>query len=117
MAAVVHNQIATILSGQSLSAAIQVGGGLIARFAMPAAWDAANLTFQTSTDNVTYQELLDDAGVAITAIASAGVDIIPAAYGGFTYVKIRSGTSSVPVNQSATRKITVVITASIIRVR
>ncbi len=41
---------ATIPSGQSLSAEVDLGANSLVGIAMPAAWTAADLTFQVSSD-------------------------------------------------------------------
>lgn len=115
MAQIVHQQIATIANGASLSNAVQVGGGLLARISMPAAWTTANLTFQTSFDNITFQDLYDDQGNEVTAVAVTAHDVLMTAYGGFTFLKVRSGTSGSPVNQGGARAIGVVVTAPFAR--
>ncbi len=95
--------------GTSLSAPIYLGAGTISGFQMPPAWDAANLTFQLSDDNVTYQNAYDSGGVEIVVNAVAGrfIPVDPSAFNGFLYVKLRSGTSGAPVNQTAARTVQV----------
>ena len=44
----------TILSGASLSDSISLGNRHLMSIIIPAAWTAAALTFQFSTDDVTY---------------------------------------------------------------
>jgi hypothetical protein len=89
----------------SLSAAVQVRGGLPAIIEMPAAWDAANLTFQTSGDGTNYFNVYDEFGteVAVTASTSRRIRLDPIQWAGAQYVKIRSGTAGAAVNQSAER--------------
>lgn len=103
---------ATILNGQSLSDTISNGKTNVIGIIMPAAWTAANLTFQASIDGTNFFDLFDQAGneVSIPAAASryiGGLDAL--AFGSFNYLKIRSGTSSVPVNQGGNRSITLVM--------
>jgi phosphoglycerol transferase MdoB-like AlkP superfamily enzyme len=106
-----QNQItATILSGASLSAAVFLGSGALARIDMPAAWTAATLTFQLSPDGVTYRNLYDASGVEYEVQASAAYSIaMPVAdFQGAQYLKVRSGTAGVPVNQGADRLLTLI---------
>lgn len=106
---------ATIASGASLSGAVDLGANFsMARITMPAAWTAAGLSFQTSADGVTYNEMLDDALSPVSAAVAANSDFAlnRDVWRGVRYLKIRSGTSGTPVNQGADRAI--VITAATI---
>ncbi len=100
-----------IANGQSLSGVVQIAGKLLVGIIMPAAWDAANLTFQVSRDDVTYNNKYDDAGVekTITAAAARHIDVVPAEFSGSEWLKIRSGTSGTPVPQTAARTIYLVL--------
>ena len=99
----------TISSGQSLSPAINTGGGLLVGIQMPASWTSADLTFQGSFDGTTYTNLYDSLGTEITAAAAAsrGISALNSSvFAAFNFVKIRSGTSGAAVNQAADRIIT-----------
>jgi hypothetical protein len=106
-----HGHIAvTISNGTSLSAAVQLDQNQIpVGIMMSAAWDAANLTFQASHDGATFQELYDSANNAVQVSAAAqrciGFESAVAleAMRSPLQLKIRSGTSGVPVNQTADR--------------
>ena len=89
----------------SLSSAVQIFGGLLSIIEMPAAWDAANLTFQTSGDGTNYFNVYDDSGteVTVTASTSRRIRLEPSQWAGIQYIKIRSGTAGVAVNQTAAR--------------
>ncbi len=116
MSQIVHRQIAAIAAGTSLSNAVQVGGGLLARISIPASWTTANISFQVSFDNVTFQVLYDDQGNVITAtVAAASVDILMTAYGGFTFLKIQSGVPGATVNQVSAMAVGVIVTAPFAR--
>ena len=108
-------QTLTILNGASLSGALDltISGGPPVGIQMPAAWTAANLTFQVSFDGTTYQDFYDSAGteIAVTAAAARFIALDPTNYFGVRFVKIRSGTSGVPVNQLADRAIILVFLA------
>lgn len=96
----------TIDNGASLSDAATLFGGLLSIIEMPAAWTAANLTFQTSGDaGVTFMNVYDDVGneVAVTAAASRRIRLSPADWVAIHQLKVRSGTAGVPVNQGAER--------------
>ncbi len=96
---------AVIAINTALSAALNVSGATVIGIAMPAAWTAANLTFQASVDGSTYNDVYDDAGAEYTVTAAAARYIIldPADFAGFRFLKIRSGTTGTPVNQVAAR--------------
>jgi hypothetical protein len=89
----------------SLSAAVQIRGGLVSVIEMPAAWDAANLTFQTSGDGANYFNLYDEFGteVTVTASTSRRIRLDATQWTGNLYIKVRSGTAGAAVNQSAER--------------
>ncbi len=94
-----------IANGASLSSAVQIRAGLLSVIEMPAAWTAANLTFQSSGDGTNYMNVYDDAGteVTVTADASRRIQLSPSDWAGIQYLKVRSGTSAVAVNQAAER--------------
>lgn len=106
-------QTATISNGASLSGAIDLAGKTLLGIHMPSAWTTANLTFSVSEDGVTYDDLYDNVGTEKTIIAAASRYIFttPADLVGIRFVKVRSGTASVPVNQGAARAITLVTKA------
>jgi hypothetical protein len=86
---------------------------------MPAAWTAADLTFQASPDGgLTFDELNTADGVAAdaaapvqvhTPAASQFIGIDPAKFRGFNCIKVRSGTVGTPVNQVAQAVLTLAI--------
>ena len=78
----------------------------------PAVWDAADITFRVSNDGTTFYPLFDAAGdevvipSASVAIAEArAFALLPENFAGWNYVKIRSGTNALAVNQSAIRSL------------
>ena len=94
--------VATIANGASLSDAVNLRGEVLVGIRMPAVWDAANLTFQVSMDNVTYLNAYDILGaeevVTVTA-ASTHIWVHPDDLAGWRWVKVRSGTVALPVAQ------------------
>lgn len=104
--------IATIANGTSLSAALDLTllGGAPVGIQMTAAWTAANLTYQVSADNTLFQDYFDSAGTEISTTAAAArfIRLTPADFAGIRFLKIRSGTSGVPVNQAADRALQLV---------
>ncbi|MDD3289074.1 MAG: hypothetical protein PHX43_08790 [Alphaproteobacteria bacterium] len=92
----------TISSGQSLSPALNLGGLRLFGIAMPAAWTTANLTFQVSSDGgSTWNNMYDANGneVSVIAAASRFIALDPMNFASIQMLKVRSGTSSTPVNQ------------------
>lgn len=102
---------ATIANGASLSGAILIAGQL-AVIQTPAAWTAADMTFQGSVDNgSTFSDIYDGATERIIASAqiptasSKSLAQTLSQWVGYTHIKIRSGTGAIPVNQGAQRVI------------
>lgn len=99
---------ATIANGESLSSPIDLGGKRLTHIAIPAAWTAANLTFQVSVDGRTFGDLYDAVGTEYTATvggASRTVLIPFADFIGAQFIKIRSGTTGSAVAQGAAREL------------
>lgn len=96
----------TILSGQSLSGPGYIGAGQLVAIQMPAAWDAADLTFQGSVDGTNFFNLFDGGGNEVDFQAAASEQITVDKFRGAIWIKVRSGTSGTPVNQTANRVIT-----------
>lgn len=107
----------TIPNGTALSGEVNVADGQIVGIIAPAAWTAGGLTMQALTAEPSalpkvpvWGEVLVDAASAVWTITA----ITAGAYYGFAAssplslvapgrVRIRSGTSGVPVNQGADR--------------
>lgn len=111
----------TIPNGTALSSEAQTGAMRLVGIIMPAAWTAAGLTFQAVVDENTgepkvpvWGEVQDSAGGDVTVAApGAGeymalADTFPAIALG--RIRVRSGTSGVPVNQAADRTLKLVLT-------
>ena len=77
---------------------------------MPAAWDAANLTFLAAASSSTPAALYDQFGTEVTATAAASryIALDPAQFFGIRVLQIRSGTAASAVNQTALRTLRVV---------
>lgn len=96
----------TIASGASLSDLANVAEMSLCGVFMPTAWTAAGLALEASQDGVNFYPVynLDGASVwAGTVGADRYVPINRAITLGALYLKVRSGTSAVPVNQGAAR--------------
>jgi len=105
---------AAIQSGQSLSATLEIAGYRVAGIVMPATWDAAALTVQGSHDGSTFQNVYDGDGSELTIQAAASrnltlTSVQTLALLAWKQIKIRSGTSGTPVNQTGARTLTVVL--------
>lgn len=104
----------TIASGTALSAEIDLGTAQLAAIYMPAAWDAANISFQAATvSGGTYQDVYNDGGNEVVVVASASrcisVNAAAMSLAPLRYIKIRSGSTGTPVNQTATRTLTLIL--------
>lgn len=104
-------EVATISSGTALSDEIVCEGKRLAGIVMPAAWTAADLTFQGSVDGSRFVDIHDDSGTeeTVTADADRYIPVNPALWEGVQRIKVRSGTSAAPVNQAADRSIQLVL--------
>ena len=99
----------TIPNAGSLSPELDCGAQILVGIGMPAAWNAAALTFQVSLDGTTWIEMQGASGV-LTYNAAAGqyVAVDPALWRGVTALKVRSGTLVSPVAQGAGCTLTLV---------
>jgi len=99
----------TIAMGTALSPAIDLQAQRLWAIQMPAAWTAANLTFQvgigSTVDSAVFANLFNSSGVeyTVTAAASETIMVPFADFIGARYLKIRSGTNGTPVQQAADR--------------
>ncbi len=101
----------TIVNATSLSAVLDLEGRTIAGVLMPAAWTAANLTFQGADLSAgTFADVNDNAGAEVAVTAAAAKMITGfSKLDGLRFIKVRSGTSAVPVNQLADRVLTLIL--------
>lgn len=100
--------IANIANGAALSQSIYLlrGGNLVpCAIEMPAAWTAANITFDGSSDGANFfsVENVDGTEFTVTAEASRIIILDPTKLAGLAYLKVRSGPVGAPVNQGAAR--------------
>lgn len=110
-----QSDTATIANGGSLSAAVDLGPERLVGLITPAAWTAAAITFDVSSDGSTYAPLYDSAGVEVSipsasiAINAARAFTLDAAtFAAWQYVKVRSGVNGAAVAQGAERFVTLV---------
>lgn len=95
-----------IAANAAFTNTINVGGLRLFAIVMPTDWTSANLTFQISTDGGTsWKNLKDQKGNEVTALteASACIALDATQFAAFQYIRLRSGTNSTPVTQTATR--------------
>ena len=94
--------VATIANGTAVSDHVNLRGEVLVGIRMPAVWDAANLTFQVSMDDVTYLDAYSGAGAehVVTAAASRHIWVDPSNFAGYRWLIVRSGTTGTPVNQT-----------------
>lgn len=107
---------ATIPAAAALSGEVELGPYERGAILMPAAWDAAALTFQGGDEaGGTFGDIYDGesgASAEVSVDAAAGQVVpIPAEVMALNIVKVRSGTSAVPVNQAAERVLTLILKA------
>jgi hypothetical protein len=107
---------ANIANAAALSQALDVGAARAVGVIVPAAWTAADLTFAVcDTAGGTFVPLFDDTGTEVRIVGPAvntARSLSPtaaAALGAWRFVKFRSGTNAVPVNQGAARALAVVL--------
>jgi hypothetical protein len=96
---------ATIASGQTTSAEVDLGGTEIVGLQLPASFTGSSITFQVATaSGGTYQDMKDGAGNSVSKTVSQGqyIAIDPALFRGIRFVKLVSGSS-----EGAARAITV----------
>lgn len=100
-------ETATIANGASLSAAVDLKGRTLVGIVMPATWTTANITFQVSLDGTTYNDLYNLLGDELNATAAASrfIALTQFEFLPVRYVKVRSGTSALAVNQGGARTI------------
>jgi hypothetical protein len=105
----------TIAESASLSAEVDLEGAALVGIHMPAAWTAANLTFQVApTSGGTFYDAYDDGGteINVTAAAQRYIGLLSddaLSLSAARFLKIRSGTTGTPVNQAAARTLTLVL--------
>lgn len=101
---VVSVPIAAGASG--LSGVVRLGGKTLVGIVIPSTWVTAGLSFQASHDDgTTFGELLDETATAksvssITGGAYTVIAVDPTKWRGIWCLKVRSGTSGAPVNQT-----------------
>lgn len=103
----------TILNGASLSAAVDLGANCrLKALLMPAAWTAADITFQVSEDNTNFFDMMGDDGNAVKLTGPAAGrwiglrNDVARAMMRVRYLKVQSGVPGTLVTQGADRIMT-----------
>jgi len=101
----------TIAASGSLSDIGLLGPGVtVVGIVMPAAWTAAPVTFQGSTNGTTFQDLYDlGTELSVPVDASRYVQVDGNKFDSLRAIRVRSGPSAAPVVQAASRIITLVV--------
>ena len=88
---------------------IDVAGLMLVGVELPATWTAADITLQASSDGTTFKNVFNADGTEFKITAPPAGSMIPLAgildTMGMRFIKVRSGTAAVPVNQLAARTI------------
>ena len=99
-------ELATVLTGQTKSGAIELGngvqGGVLTRIETPAILDSTGLTLEVSTDGGTT--FVASTGASITVAASKSIYIDPLYTRGGTHCKLVFGTAETTGGTSRTIK-------------
>jgi hypothetical protein len=104
----------SIAESGSLSGEVDLRGYELDAVLMPAAWTAANLTFQAAeASGGTFRDVHDDTGTEVTVTAAAAraipIGTVTKRLNGLQFLKVRSGTSGSAVTQSAARTLTLML--------
>jgi hypothetical protein len=102
-----------ISSGQSLSAAVDLGVARLVGISTPGALEPTVLTFQASYDGATWNNVYDSAGAekSVTVGVSRRIILSPADFYGVRYVKVRGGTAASPTTVVADRTLKLIAEA------
>lgn len=106
----IRKAVAKIAKDGSITGVIDLAGYALCGIQMPAAWTAADLTFQVSHDGQTFADLYDhdDNEVAVKVDAARFIQLNPQDWLGVRFLKIRSGSAQTPTTQDAERIIVLV---------
>jgi hypothetical protein len=109
-----------IANGAAVSSAVNIAGGTLVAIQLPAAWTAADLTFEGSFDGTTFAPVFDDANAevkvaAATVAAQVGRILVSAGIlsklAALPMFRIVSGVAGTQVNQGAQRDFVVITKA------
>lgn len=97
-----------IAPGESLSDALDCSAGHIVKITMPKEWSYADITFQTSSDGVGFNDIMHADGREVMCTVFAGTAIIGMELP-VGFLKIRSGTRDRPIEQDEIRTFAIAI--------
>ena len=104
--------VATILNTESLSDIVELDGASLVRISMPAAWTAAEISFQVDDGDGTFRDLWMEWNVELYVETAVGRSVEMSVFlqGLHLYrIKVRSGTGGAPVAQGGDREIGLVV--------
>ena len=96
------------------SSSINLNGYVLIGLISAVTWTAADLTLQASTDNSTFYDVYDSYGneilIKTTAFTTSSkfIPLSPIDYVPFSFLRFRSGTSTIGVTQTGARTITLI---------
>lgn len=105
----------TIAAGATgLSGEVDIEGYQLAAVQMSSQWQTADITFQAATaSGGTFQSVYNDGGTEVSIKAAAsqcvGIATAAAALAPLRFIKLRSGTAQTPVDQTASRTLTLIL--------
>jgi len=105
-------RVVTIPAGQSDSDPVFTEQYRLASVYMPVSWDTAQLTFRGSFEQAgAYIPVFDRNGSEYVVVTAAGryVSVPLLDLAGLRWLRLRSGTSDAPINQSAERQIRIML--------
>ncbi len=100
-----------IAAGQSVSGGQDLQRQTLVGIYVPSGWTSASLTLQASPDGTNWSDIKTFAGDEYEIVAGTGACYVPLVQielQGVAWIRVRSGTAAVPVNQVAERDITLV---------
>jgi len=103
--------LVTIAAEGALSTIADIRAGAVAMLLGPPDWSPANLSFQSSSDGVTFVDLYDaDGSEARVAMGANRAVLMPVELTqGLAYLRLRSGPARQPVAQAADRQFTLMV--------
>ena len=99
-----------IVSGESLSGAVEIAGGKTFGVQLPDTWDHAGLSFRVSGDSGEFSDLHrpDGAEYMVAGVPGGAVPLEGELLKPWRYLKVRSGSSGKPVAQSGLEAVAVI---------
>jgi hypothetical protein len=103
----------SINEGESLSDALDCRAGKIIKITMPQDWTYADITFQTSSDGIGFNDIMRPDGTEVMCTVFEGTAIIGMELvTGF--LKIRSGSRDRPIEQEGRRTFAIALDTGVV---